>query len=164
MKKKVFVLLVSTLAFMGCAGSQRATLNRVLDEKLAHETTIKSRSDLSQEATSIIATAPGLTDFQRVRLRTLKEETAVQTNRLIQQSLKLRSVLVKTMLDPNADPEEVDLLKTRIKKTEQERVSLFFRTVHSVNTILGRWGSRTERENQEFYDHLMLETVDLYYM
>lgn len=164
MNKYILTVLTAFLFFSGCAAGERASANRQLDEKLARETSVKTRADLRKEATSIITTAPGLTDQQRASLMELRDSSSSETDRLTTLSLKLRSVLVKELLNTNSDPELVDLIKARIKKVEQERVSLFFRTIHGVNTILGRWGSRTERENQEFFDQMMLETMDLYYM
>lgn len=157
----VLILAMPILSMLqGCAHS---VVEKQLDEKLERETVVKSRSDLMGETDHLIKTAPGLSEDQRTRLLGLRDSTRAQSDRLREESLKLRSVLVKSLVSINYDQEETDLVKTRIRNLEHERLSLFFRTVRQANEILGRWGSQQQQVNEDFYNQmLMLDLMNFY--
>ncbi|MDR3608575.1 MAG: hypothetical protein P4M08_14525 [Oligoflexia bacterium] len=148
------------LAFQGCA---HVDVERQLDEKLAKEPAVTERARLLSESGRLIATAPGLSNDQRARLIKLRDSTQVVSDRLRQKLFKEEGLLLRKVLDADTDPAEIDLLKKRIRDTEQERLALFFDTVRNANTILGRWPSRSERQNEDFFDQMMFEMMDVNY-
>ena len=149
--KKILALILTggVIALQGCA---HGSANRRLDEKVVEEAEIKNSADVSAEARSAIDAAPGLSDDQRARLRVLGDSTREQLNNLKNQSLKLRAVLVEDLVSSNYDPNEVDLIKKRIKDVENKKVGLTFDAVDKANGILGRLAHANPHVLREFAD------------
>ncbi|MGZ6359223.1 MAG: hypothetical protein ACXWP1_08725, partial [Bdellovibrionota bacterium] len=72
------------------------------------------------------------------------------------QSLKLRSVLVEEILSPNYSLDEVGMIKGRLKKLEDKRLSLMFDGIDQANTILGRKAQQHARVMRELLENRSL--------
>ena len=118
----------------GCAST---AVEKKIDVRVDQET-IQTRADLNKETDDLIRNTPDLNDDQRAKLITLRDRTQVQAEEIRENSLKLRAVLVHDMVAKNYDENEVELIKTRIRKLERERLDIFFKAVEQANTILGR--------------------------
>jgi hypothetical protein len=77
--------------------------------------------------------------------------------------LQLRAVLIKDLISPNDNQEEIDLLKKKIKLAERQRLSIFLDSVRQTNEILGRWASQTERLDYEDFDHMFFDDYNSFY-
>lgn len=142
----VVIALASAGFFQGCAS---AALNTKIDRELAQESAVKSRTDLRKEAGQLIQTTPGLTADQRSKLSSLRDTTRAQLDAMAGQSLKLRSVLLKTLVAANYNDDEVELIKQRIKDLEEKRLTVTFNAVEQANQILGH---ETEANRQRIMD------------
>lgn len=131
--KLIYIMIASTLVFQGCAHS---ALDAKVDQEMAQETTVKTNADLRAESSQLLQTAPGLTSDQRARLVALRDATRSQLDSLWSQSLKLRAVLIKDLITAKYNEEEVDLIKDRMKKIEDQRLAVTFNAVEQANTIL----------------------------
>ena len=151
------LLLLGACTLGACSHAQ---VEKQLDKKLAQETDVKTRADLRVEFAQLIKTAPSLSEEQRRKLTTLRESTLVESAQLRERALRLRAVLVKSVLSPTESESEVKEVKNQIRDVEQQRLHLFFTTVGTVNTILGRWASRNQREDAGFYDQMMMDMMD----
>lgn len=150
MKKTWAVLLTGgMMALQGCAS---AALDKRVDEKLAGETAIQNRTELSADATRRIDSASGLSAEQRAQLTELRKSTSAEIAALGSQSLKLRALLVRDLITTNYDEDEVALIKQRIKTVEDKRVSLIFDAVEKANSILGRQAKSNADLMGEFFE------------
>jgi hypothetical protein len=135
MKKTGWMILAAmALSPLGCAHQE---IEKRVDYKVSQENDIKTHADLNQETDRLILSDPALTDNQRKQLLRLRSETWAKLEGLLSESLKLRSVLIKDLLARNYDPDEVDLIKNRLKDLEQERTATTLGSVEAANTILG---------------------------
>lgn len=127
--------LISALSFsQGCAHN---ALEKHIDDEVAQESAISTHTELRTEANQLIQTAPGLSTKQKALLSSLREVTLSQSDALWEQSLKLRSVLIKDLITTQYNEDEVELIKTRIKDLENRRLSLLFNSVEQANLIMG---------------------------
>lgn len=142
--------LVCVLAFAaaGCASSG----SRELDQKISQEPPVESRRQVQTEADQKIATDSQLTPDQKARLSALRTSVSAQLDDVSRQSLKLRSVLIEEILSPNYSLEEVSLIKSRLKKLEDKRLSLMFDGVDEANKILGRHAPQNRRMIRELLE------------
>ena len=131
----MMVLLLSALVLQGCAHSKT---QEALDKKLTEEVTVSNPQELADEAQSLIATAPGLSESQREQLSGLRTTTSSRMGELQDKSLRLRSQLIKDTISKSYNAKEVSLIKKRLKEVESKRLSLIFDTVDKANRILGR--------------------------
>ena len=149
------ILLTSSLMFLqGCA-TEETSLK--LDEKVNKEPATLSRSEVHQEVTKWIAESTVLGPDLKVELISIRDSAVSTDLALRDTSLKLRSVLIKDILSADYDPKEIEIVEKRLRSVEKRRLSAFFGTIRKVNTTLGRWASRNERESEEFYDDMMRE-------
>jgi len=126
---------------LGCA---HGDLQKKLDDKLSKEDVVKNQADLRFEINQLIEKAPDLTDDQRTRLRDLSRETSSQVDDIWSQSLKLRSVLIKDLINSNYDEDEAELIKSRLKDLEGKRLNTIFGAVNKANSILGRQANQNQ--------------------
>lgn len=152
------LLFVSMLS--ACASSQ---VEHNLDAKLAATPPVKGRSELRAEVEAMIRSAPDLTPEQRKRLAILEDSAQKQSELLREEVLRLRAVLIQDVLAKNYSEADVNAVKNKLTETEEARLHLFFLTVNNANTILGRWGSKRERQDDQFYHEMMLDMMNVYY-
>lgn len=147
MKKLIFAALpFLVFGFAGCAHKAETKL----ENKISQEAPITD-SSLSADAKKLIDSAPGLTDGQRSRLTTLREETQKSVSGLEERSLKLRSILYKDLAAAKFDRKEVDMIKNRIKGVEKKKVSILLEAVEKANSILGNEALQSEKNLNDFY-------------
>ena len=127
-------ILVGAVALQGCAHSAQ---EKRLDAKVSQETEVNSKADLQAEASDLIESAPTLSADQRSRLRELRDSTRARLDDLSSNSLKLRAVLIKDLISTQYDEREVELIKSKIRKLENERINTIFGSVEKANKILG---------------------------
>lgn len=130
------LLLASTMLALG--GCSHAVLDQRINEKVAREPAINTRSELNAEVEKLIESTPGLSKEQKAGLLGLSTSTREQVNQILAASLKLRSVLVNDMIAKDYDEDEVEMIKDRLRDLEDKRVSVLFDAVDQANTILGR--------------------------
>lgn len=135
------------IALQACAHNKT---EKQIDEKAAKETQIKTRSDLRNEARSQIENSTLLTGEQKSKLLQLSDSTQSQLDELTSQSLKLRAVLIKDVIDTHYDAKEVTKIKKKIKTVEQNKLSVIFDAVDEANTILGRNASTHQHLIRQF--------------
>lgn len=147
--RKLFlvIVVVSSILIQACAHS---TTEKKLDEKMSQETAVKSRLDLSTEATQMINEAVGLSDDQKSKLLALRDSMREQNDSFTSQSLKLRSVLIRDLISADYDAKEVALIKKKIKALESKRVSALFDAIEKANAILGREAMANQKIIQDF--------------
>jgi sensor histidine kinase regulating citrate/malate metabolism len=134
-KYSVAFLVVAAVSISGCAHRE---VSARLDEKLKNETPVKSSAELSAEATQVFNSIEGLTAHQKQGLVEVHNDVKKNMVFYREQSLKLRSLLIKDLASPDYDSAEVDLIKKRLKTVEHDRLSSLFDGVDRVNAILGR--------------------------
>ena len=137
--------------FQACS----TTTQKAVDAKVAQEPPQIKRADLIAEGENLIDKSPDLSEDQKNKLRDLWAKSRKQSDDLIKSSLQLRAVLVKDIVATPYNDREVNVVKQKIAKVEQDRLSVFFKGVRETNRILGRWGSASERNN--FYQWFTID-------
>ena len=143
--KSTIQLFAVILAFSSCS----TIGNKKLDQKMSEAPTVNSRSELQTEARNSIDNAINLTDDQKAKLTQLRYSVSTQSDEFNRQSLELRSILLKDLLSSNYNAKEVGLIKTRMRKLEERRLSMTFDSVEKANVILGRQAAANHRVMRE---------------
>ncbi|MGZ3653204.1 MAG: hypothetical protein ACXVB9_15160 [Bdellovibrionota bacterium] len=129
------ILCLIGAGLQSCASTE---LNQRLDEKVARESTIKSRKDLDAKAAGLMINTPGLSDQQRERMKTMKTQLQAKLKALNGDSLKLRALLIQDVLSPGNPVQEINEVKKRLRKNSQARIDAIFSAVDEANDVLGR--------------------------
>jgi uncharacterized lipoprotein YajG len=151
MKNQINLSLFALLASLAAAGCA-TTPNPAIEAKIAKEPPVANRQELQNEASQMIQSDKDLSADQKQRLEILRTKLGAQLDEISAQSLKLRSVLVQDVLSPGYSVDEVDLIKKRLKKLEDKRLTLMFDGVDQANSILGRQAAR--------HSHVMRELLE----
>lgn len=141
-------VLFSSIIFFGCAHKQAET---ELNEKITQETSVKSDKDLQAEASSLLEKA-NLTAQQKQQLLTLQKSTRDQLSSYHEQSLRLRSVLIKDLASSANKAEEIALIKKQLRSVENKRLSVLFEAIEKANMITGRNNPMNENIMNDFLD------------
>ena len=145
MKIKIQLLTIMVI-FAGCATRN----NEKLDQKMSEESSISSRSDLQAQAENSIKDASNLTTEQKEKLTALRYSVSAQTDEFNRQSIELRSVLLKDLLASDYNAKEVRLIKSRMRKLENQKLSLIFEAADKANVILERQAAENHLIMREF--------------
>lgn len=145
MKLKI-VLMTILIGYSGCSTMG----NKILDEKISNESDIKSPANLQAEAKTSIDQAVNLSEDQKQKLTKLRLSVANQTNEFNKESLELRSVLMKDIIATNFNSKEVGLIKTRMRKLEDRRLTMIFDSVEKANIIMGRQAPSNQKVMGDF--------------
>ena len=137
MKNLMSVFAMGGAALLAQACSHGSTSDH-LDQKVATEVAPRNSAEMRIEARSAIDSAPNLTPNQRSQLKSLGAATSQQMTELRDQSLKLRAILVQDIVSANYNPREVNQIKQRIKRVEDQRLSVMFSAIDSANEMIGR--------------------------
>lgn len=160
MRTTVFTsICLLALSLAGCADTKTEL---ALDRKVSQETAVSNRDDLLREFNLLIQDRPDLTDAERSDLVGLRESIVPQAEELRQKSFRLQALLIQDLMADKYDSVEVAQIKTDIRNVEHDRLSLFFETVHDINRIMGRPGSRSEAEDDILDREMMQRMLDLY--
>ena len=136
-----FGLLAGLSLLQGCA----STTQKKLDEKLSMEKEVPTQAELSKEAGQLIEKAPGLSAEQRAKLASVRDKLQREITAMRDESLKLRSILLKDVISANYDQDEVNLIKQRLESVEKKRLSTIFDSIREANAILGHQAPEHER-------------------
>jgi len=145
MKSKLYTLVL-LVVMIGCA----STRNKVLDEKISKESAISSRADLQAEAKSSVDNDVNLSAEQKEKLTKLRVSISSQLDKINKESLELRSVLMKDVLSSKYNRKEVSMIKNRMRKLEDRRLSTIFDGADKANVILGRQADQNLHVMREF--------------
>jgi hypothetical protein len=130
------VLLMAVFFIQACATT--GGLEKRLDEKLSQENDLKTTGDLNTQASQIIQSATDLNTEQKEKLKSLRTTTQSKISEISLQTLKLRSILIKDLVETQYDEDEVDLIKERIHNLDRERTTVLFKAIEQANEIVGR--------------------------
>jgi hypothetical protein len=114
------------------------TTEKKLNEKMEAQPAIESSNELNRETIITLKSAPNLSSDQKRKLTELQQKNEEQMSALRDQALKLRLLLVKDIANQQYNSSEVSAIKKRIKKVENQKLSILFDTVDKANQILGR--------------------------
>lgn len=137
MSKSLKLASLASVLAMGAFSCSHGALDQKIDQEVAQETSVKTRSDLIQEASSVLDNASDLSAEQRDQLKALRSSVTGKMDQLYSQNLKLRSVLIKDLVAKDYNEDEVELIKARIKYNEDKRLTLIFEAVEKAKGILG---------------------------
>lgn len=146
-----FVLLVPILSgFLSCS---HGSVEDRLDQKLSQDSEIKTGGDVRREATLMIENSPTLTGEQKKALTSLRANIQKELSALNDETLKLRTELIRDLIEPKLNRPEVALIKKRLSDLEAKKLASLFNGVDKANSIMGREVKR----NREILDRMMYE-------
>ena len=153
-QKKINNLSVISITLLvilapGCAST---SADRRIDSKLEAEPAVSDSNALGGEFKTMIDHSQKLTLIQKNKLLALQNDTRDQLSQLKNQSLKLRSILIKDVMQAGYNPNEIELVKERLKKTEDRRLTVIFNAVDHAETIIGNELPENEGLLRSFYE------------
>ena len=143
------------LLFVGCA---QKVVEKNLEAKMSEEPPVSGSLELQSDAGFMIENS-NLTAPQKVQLKSLQTQTAKQLQNYRDESLKLRSILIKDVFSTKYNKAEVRLVQKKIEKVERQRTALIFETIDKANGILGR--ETNAEENERLMRRLMMNRENL---
>ena len=151
---KSFIPLLCLSAVVGLAGCAQKPVETNLAAKVANEKEVSSPQELQTDASVLIERA-NLKPEQKANLKNLQAETSRELQNLREESLKMRSILIKDVFAKDYNKSEVELVQSKIKDLDQKRLAVMFAALTKANVILGH--ESTAHENEQLMDRLMLD-------
>lgn len=142
---KYLALIFAPLLLISCASKSD---RMEVQEKVANET-VQDGKTLSRNIDEIIRSSSTLNEGQKLELRKVMNEVREKNQALMQESFKLRAVLIKEMLSQNFKQSQIKLIKKKIKKNESERLRNSLAAIDRISIIV-----RKDPEGHLILDHM----------
>ena len=138
MKHLILVTTMATAVFVvsGCASSNSKRIDQDLDARLQTAPTAANYEQFGKNARKQIKDSSA-TSEQKAKLLQLQRDTQDKSIQLRDQYYKLRSLLIQDLAAKNYDQDEVEAIKNRLKKVEDQRLQLIYTAVDQASAILG---------------------------
>ena len=138
----------------GCSHAEKR-----VEEKIATQSPVKNSAELSHEAHFLIETNPIFTHEQKLKLYDLQKQTQLKLNILREESMKIRMLLIEEITGEVNHSKELEVIKSKLKNNEEQRVETYFAAIRNANEILGRKSEQKKRAEfmkdfVGFRDHL----------
>lgn len=130
------VLGSPALTSIGCA--HKSPQDKQVDRRIVAEPELEGKAALELRNDRALENATGLTPSERQKLTQLRDATRAKLDALSEESLKIRSLLVQDVVNPDSDPSGITLLKNKLKDTENKKVSIYLEGIDQANSVLGR--------------------------
>lgn len=147
----IFFLTLTSFLLSSCASHKAAEKN--VEQALQNETAIK-RSDVTENAREYILKSKTLSESQKKDLLSLFDRTDEESKTMTEEINKTKSVLIKTILQPNVNEREVDILNKKIKKISKKRMVLDSKSFTDARKIIDPL--KEERDREFLYNSLMM--------
>jgi hypothetical protein len=147
MKLRLATFAISIFALTSC---NHAALERDVSQQVANESNIKTGADLNASTNSTLENSKDITPEQRDKLMALKKITKEKLDTNSAETNKLKSVLIKNLVQTNYKENEVELIKSKLKTLNSKRLSIMFDSVESANSILGRQARLNDNVMRDF--------------
>ncbi|KHD87377.1 MAG: hypothetical protein OM95_14870 [Bdellovibrio sp. ArHS] len=131
-------LIVAT-AFLILAGCQTMTYDneQALDRKIQDEQQANTPEDIVQRAADVFSSAPGLTDEQRQKLKTLYLRTYAQSWQIRKEIGQMKSLLFKEAAVNKFSSPDINELTQRIVAADNRRLNIMFSALEELQSIVG---------------------------
>ena len=130
-------IIMASACFAGLASCATKEINKQIDAGIKEEPPVQTASELSQNIDTVINQGANLTPEQKTKLLQLHKTSRTKMQDLSEQSLQLRELLVRSIMDPDYKDQEVNGVKKRLKKVEEKKLAMIFSTIDDANVILG---------------------------
>jgi hypothetical protein len=156
MNKNISKISMTIFAILGgFLLSSCAHTEKKLDEKVAQEKPINTRTELRAETVYAIETAPGLNDEQRVKLLKLRAATQASFDQIRKDSFKLEEALVQDVLTTKKyNRSEVYSIKKRLRKLSDQHFAVLSNAIDEASKILGR---ETDQQHRLMVNEMVSE-------
>jgi flagellar motility protein MotE (MotC chaperone) len=129
-------ILMASACFAGLACATKE-INKQIDAGIKQEPPVQTAAELSQNIDTVINQTANLTPEQKTKLLQLHKASRTKIQDLNEQSLQLRELLVRSIMDPDYKDEQVKGVKKRLKNVEGQKLAMIFSTIDDANAILG---------------------------
>jgi hypothetical protein len=144
-------LLAALPLLLICACAHKETpLEKRVDAEVAQQQAVPPGEPMMEASKKVLFENSTLSEDKKQQLRDLYNKAVQEADSLRQQIDKNQLVLMKKLVDPKAKDAEVDVLKDRILKLEQQRAKEFLANLDAAKKILGRRNLEDERVYRAF--------------
>ena len=147
--------VISFSIFVLFACSHQTPLEKEVAAEVAQEKPLPAGEPMARAGHEILFEAPNLSPQQKQRLRDLHLKASKESEQIRKELSQNQLVLLKSLVNPKAKDEEIDVLKDRIVNLEKKRTNHFLTTLDKAKRILGRKNSDDER----FYRAFLFEPL-----
>ncbi len=138
------------LVFLTSCTSTRDTETKI-QQKVSLEDSVSDGPSFETRIREVIQSSKTLTDAKKTKLESLLAETRRKNKALLEESFKLRAVLIQELIEAKVDHAQVKQLKKDIKKTESLRVKNSLKLVDEILTVVEGDPSRQAFADQLIY-------------
>ncbi len=132
---KTFSLIFILAMAMSCSSKQ--VTQQKIDEKVAQESVTDGRS-LFFNIQEVIQNSKTLNDQQKKQLNGILTDISQKNKKLMSESFKLRSVLIKELISGQVDRKQVKMLKKNIRKLENERQKNSLSAIDQISSVVSK--------------------------
>lgn len=147
---RIIELITAFLTVVLIGSCSHSEIEQKIDAKMKSMPPIGASAELQADIEQDIEKS-SLGDEQKHKLLELSERVSKETDRLREESRRLRAILAQDITKPSYDRDEVAALRGRLKEIEDKRLSVIFASVDDANSLLGN----DSDEHRAILSHLL---------
>ncbi len=144
---KTIFFIVTVLVLAGCS---TRNIEREIRAETTKEKNVSDGKSLEVTIHELIDSSKTLSIVQKNELNDIIEINKRSAQRMIEESYKLRAVLVRELLSGKSDQTKINILKKDIKEIELKRLKNTFDAVEKISNIVS-----AHPDNHIFSEHLI---------
>ena len=129
---KMLMIILLTIFLSACSSLENPKIQKKLDN-----INVSDNASLKEKIHDILTNSKTLDLNQKNEIEMVFLERLEQSKHLLEQSYKLRALLVSELFTIPLDKKFIDALKNEIERTEQLRIKNTFSTIDKIYGILG---------------------------
>lgn len=144
----VVFLAFCLVALSSC--SYHSKLEKKVEQEAQAHPALEPGPELTQESRKALLESPTLTAEQRTKLQALLSSGSEKMTKIREQIGQHQLVLVKNLVDPKVDDNQIKISRAKILQLERERTNLWLDNLEEAKKILGRRDRADERLYRAF--------------
>lgn len=150
-------LLLCLCTFITIYSCANTNANKKIDAEIKAETPIKTSSELTNESLAVINDSASLSDEQKYRLAELTTRVNSEMNKAREEEAKVKIVLFKTIVRPDATNKEITILKNRVIEIDRKKTDRMLSALEEAQKIMGR----RDEQDEKFYRAILMDKPNL---
>ncbi len=147
--------VTSVLGIIGIIACATKRVEKEIEQQVAAHPTPVIHTELVEKELQAIETPTTLTPQQKQQLQNLQQRMIADAFRNQEETSKLKRVLFETIVTSPYDRRKVTIVKKKLKKLNDEKMSNMFSTLREAERLLG---DSPEIEKRNIYTKLLKES------
>lgn len=144
--------LILSAIFTAACQNRQLKQEQELSQKVSQEPRADTPEEIAHRGAEVFVSSPKLTDDQKRKIMLIYSRVYADAVAIRKEIGQSKSLIFKMVASKKHNSPEIERLKARIVKLDQDRLQIMFKALRDVQDVVG-FGPGKEEIYQHFYDY-----------